>query len=54
METFIIMYAAKIALGLMLIPLYREYKKKQIRRLKVQQWRKRTFLNKEFAQATLF
>ncbi|MFA6528588.1 MAG: hypothetical protein WCT46_03540 [Candidatus Gracilibacteria bacterium] len=54
METLIIMYVAKIALGLMLIPLYREYRKKQTRKLKVRQWRERILRKRSFAQATLF
>lgn len=48
------MYAAKIALGLMLIPLYKEYRNKQIRKLKVRQWRARILSKRDFAQATLF
>ena len=41
METLVILYLAKIALALMLVPLYRDYKRRQLRHARVQAWRSR-------------
>ncbi|MBU1019143.1 hypothetical protein KJ764_04190 [Patescibacteria group bacterium] len=54
MKTFLLLYIAKILLVLMLVPLYKDYRRRTLRHARVEAWRERNFNSNNRKQNTLF
>ncbi|MFH1298473.1 MAG: hypothetical protein ABII07_01480 [Patescibacteria group bacterium] len=54
MKTFLLLYIAKILLVLMLVPLYKDYRRRTLRHARVEAWRERNFNSNNRKQSTLF